>query len=71
MGKIKKLTPFGKAVKKRLVDLDMNQNDLAAQFGISGAHLHYILYGERSDAKWINPICEALGIRSARFDKGA
>ncbi|MDD3410297.1 MAG: helix-turn-helix transcriptional regulator [Eubacteriales bacterium] len=71
MGKRKKMTPFGKAVRKRLVDLDMNQNDLAARFGISAPHLHYILYGERSDAKWIEPICEALGIRSTRFDKGA
>ena len=71
MGKTKKLTPFGKAVMKRLVDLDMNQNELAERFNISGAHLHYILYGERSDAKWIDPICEALGIRATRFYKGA
>ena len=72
MRNVKKLTPFGKVVKKRLVDLDMNQRDLARLIGTSGAQVTYLLYGERNADKWVVPICTALGITNyAEHQRGA
>ncbi|MDY4200535.1 MAG: XRE family transcriptional regulator [Candidatus Fimadaptatus sp.] len=57
----KKPTPFGKYIKKRLIDLDMRQCDLAAAIGTTPPMVTYIIYGERDANVWIEPICVALG----------
>lgn len=63
------VSDFGKRVKKRLIDLDRNQNWLMEQVRertggmfIDSAYLQKILSGERSPQKIIDAICEALGI---------
>ena len=71
--KDKKLTAFGKKVKKRLIDLDMEQKDLAKALGVSSMTVSHILYGERSGEEWIPKICAALDMntRSVEARKGA
>lgn len=64
----KKLTAFGKKVKKRLIDLDMEQKDLARRVGTSDANISYILYGDRSGEMWIAKICEVLEIKQRGSD---
>lgn len=50
------LTPFGKKVKKRLIDLGMTQVELAKEVGITDKYLYKILHGYRSGAKYIEKI---------------
>lgn len=45
--KRRKLTPFGKAVKKKVIEKDMSLAELADLLGISRQHLTNILAGER------------------------
>ena len=59
--KRKKPTAFGKYVKKRLIDLDMQQCELAAAVGTTPPMITYIIYGERDAERWVEPICFALG----------
>lgn len=59
--KRKKPTPFGKYIKKRLIDLDMQQCELAAAVGTTPPMITYIIYGERSADKFVDAICTALG----------
>ena len=67
--KDKKLTAFGKKVKKRLIDLDMEQGELAKLVGMSSAYLCYILYGEVSGEKWIPRIWDALEQCAQEYDE--
>lgn len=60
-----KLTPLGKKIKKRLVDLDMTQRDLAAMIGVHEVYLTRILKGQRTGAKYKKQIAEILGIDDA------
>ena len=46
--KQQKLTPFGKKVRKRLIDKGMTQVELAALLGCNKQYIHKILVGERS-----------------------
>lgn len=57
----KRPTPFGRYIKKRLIDRDMQQKELAALVGTAPPMITYIIYGERAADKWIEPICAALG----------
>lgn len=57
----KRPTDFGKYVKKRLIDLDMQQCELATAIGTTPSMITHIIYGERDISKWIEPIREALG----------
>lgn len=59
------LTPFGKKVRKRLIDKDMTQVELAALLGCSKQYIHKILSGERSGKKYISEISRILGIEVA------
>lgn len=54
------LTPFGAEVKKRLIDLQMTQEELARRVGTSPKYLNMILYGKRSGKKYIEGIREVL-----------
>lgn len=56
------LPPFGRKVKKRLIDKDMTQVELAALIGCDKQYLHKILTGERSGKKYIEQISKILEI---------
>ncbi len=56
----RKLTPIGKIIKKRLVDLDMSQTELAEKVGTTSEYLSYIISGRRKGQKYIEKIFEAL-----------
>lgn len=60
--KIRKLTAFGATVKKKLIDLDMTQVQLAEAVGTSNKYLNLILYGDRSGEKYKNSIIRVLGL---------
>lgn len=60
-----RLTPFGKKVRKRLIDRNMNQVELAARLGCSKQYLYKILTGERSGKKYIREIERILDIGAA------
>lgn len=51
---------FGKAVKKRLLDLDMQQNELAEQLGIRPCNLSRMLSGNRSGKTYRSRIMRIL-----------
>ncbi len=55
-----KLSRFGKAVKKRLIDKEMTQVELAALLGCSRQYLCKILCGERSGKKYRKEILRIL-----------
>ena len=56
------LTDFGKVVKKKLIDKDMTQAQLAAMIGCGNQYLHKILVGERSGDKYKEAISVILEI---------
>lgn len=58
-----RLTSFGAAVRKRLIDLDMTQVELAALIGCDKQYLYKILCGKRSGKrKYIEKISKVLDI---------
>lgn len=57
-------TPFGRAVRIRLAQLNLQQRDLARMLGTSDAFITYLIYGDRRDEAWISRICDALGMRA-------
>lgn len=59
------LTPFGKKVRKRLIDKEMTQVELAVLLGCSKQYLHRILVGDRSGRKYIEEIARILDIEVA------
>ncbi len=59
------LTPFGKRVKKRLIDKNMTQMELAGMLKCNKQYLYKILTGERSGEKYIEKIAEILEIDEA------
>ncbi|MCI5493847.1 MAG: helix-turn-helix domain-containing protein [Lachnospiraceae bacterium] len=58
----RKLTPMGKIIKLRLVELEMTQEALAAQVGTSPQYINHIMYGERTGEKYMDEICKVLDI---------
>lgn len=58
--KERKLTPFGKAVKKALIDKQMSQVELANKLNVSPKYVNLILFGERSGEKYMCGIVEIL-----------
>ncbi len=59
------LTPLGKKIKKRLIDLNMTQRDLAAMLGVNAVYLTKIMNGTRTGAKYRKQIAEILGFDDA------
>lgn len=57
------LTPFGREVRKKLIDRNMTQVELAKQLGCSKQYIHKILIGERSGKKYMAAIGEILDIK--------
>lgn len=60
--KQRKFTAFGRKVRKRLIDMDMTQVELAALLGCNKQYLHKILIGERSGTKYKEMILTILEI---------
>lgn len=61
-------TPFGRAIKVRLAELDMKQSDLARLLGTSNAYVTYLIYGDRRDEAWVARICEVLDMPAHKGD---
>ena len=55
-------TDFGTMVKKRLIDLNMTQEELAKKVGITGPYLNQILNGSRPGKGRVSLIIEVLDI---------
>ncbi|WP_410495183.1 helix-turn-helix transcriptional regulator [Cellulosilyticum sp. ST5] len=53
-------TPFGKEVAKKLIDLDMNNSDLAEKIGVSPMYISDILQGKRVATERKKQIVEIL-----------
>lgn len=49
-------TEFGIMVKKRLVEIEMTQTELAEKCGCTKQYLHAILVGRRPNSKYISKI---------------
>lgn len=58
-----KLTAFGRKVKKRLIDKDMTQAELADLLGCSRQYINNILYGRKDGGEYRKRIAEILGIK--------
>lgn len=56
------LTPYGKEVKCRLIELNMTQRELAEMVGTSKQYMGKILHGSRSGAKYVGEMNRILGI---------
>jgi len=65
MHKQRELTPFGREVKKKLIDKNMTQVELAELIGCKKQYLFKILTGERSGKKYIEAIASILEITTA------
>lgn len=70
MGAKRKPTPFGRAIRIRLAELDMQQSDLARMLGTSETYVTYLIYGDRRDERWVAKICRALDM-PVQADEGA
>ncbi len=55
---------FRKIVKKRLIDLNMYQVDLAKKINMNPKYLNFILQGRRSPGKYKSVILSAIGLGS-------
>ena len=58
----RQLTPFGKAVKKRLIDLDMTFYDLQEKIGIHRNYITALLCNHEARSYYIPQICKVLGL---------
>jgi len=58
----RELSPLGKVIKKRLVDINRNQTWLAENVGMNEKYLHLVLYGDRSGKKYLPQIINILGL---------
>lgn len=62
-----RLTPFGKAVKKKLIDKGLTMSSFAEHIGIDKRYLSDILYGRRSGAKYVATIAAKLEIDLKKY----
>lgn len=63
------LTPFGCMVKKRLIDKNMTQVELADLLGCNKQYIYKILVGERSGEKYILEMSRILSMRKTEANK--
>ena len=56
------VTDFGKVIKKRMIDIDMSQAELARNMGVSSPYVSEILRGTRKSENAQRKVCEAVGI---------
>lgn len=62
MGRKRELTPYGKSVKHRLIEMNMTQVELADAVGTSKQYLGKILFGERAGTMYLDKINQVLQI---------
>jgi len=67
----KKLAPIGKIIRKRMIELDMTKKELSQLIGANYNYITYILYGERSGAKYMDRIIEVLKLDKDKLTKCA
>lgn len=48
------LTPLGKEIKKKLIDKDMTQVELAEQLGVTKQYITKIITGTRTGDKYLS-----------------
>lgn len=69
------LTPYGRAIKKALIDRDMTQLELCRRIGCNeNTYLIKIMTGQRSGEKYRDAIYRVLGVSyapNARIEQGA
>lgn len=53
---------LGKVIKKRLLDKEYTQRELASRVGVSSVYLNQIISGQRSGEKYLEAIFEELDI---------
>lgn len=58
----RRMTPLGKEIKRRLLELEMSQDELASLVGTSPQYVNHIIFGERSGEKYMEDIKRILGI---------
>lgn len=58
----KEVSPYGKMIKKKLIDKNMTHINLARQIGISPQYLNLIIHGDRTGKKYIEKINTLLEI---------
>lgn len=63
--------PLREVIKKRLIEVDKTQKELAEEIGTSEKYLYLILYGYRSGEKYLSGIEKALGIDLQSYKKTA
>lgn len=56
----RRLTPFGIAVKKILLERGMTQRELAKEIGTSGQYLNLVFHGERARSIYVDRIVQYL-----------
>ena len=61
------LTPLGKEKKKKLIDKDMTQVELAEQLGVTKQYITKIITGTRTGDKYLCRIGAILDIDIAKF----
>lgn len=55
-------TPVGLAVKKRLLDLNLSQRDLAERLDVGESYVSMILSGERNSSDFMEKILNEIGL---------
>lgn len=66
-GQKNNLTPLGKEIKKKLIDKDMTQAELAEQLGTTRQYITKIITGARAGSKYLWRIGSILDIDIAKF----
>ncbi|AAK81562.1 transcriptional regulator with XRE-family HTH domain [Clostridium acetobutylicum] len=69
MDKKRRLTSFGIACKKAMLEKEMSQTELARRVGSSTKYLDLVFHGERTGKKYISAIIKELGIDPDSIDK--
>lgn len=59
----KRASSYGRTVKKRLIDLEMTQAELAKMLGVGRPYLSRILSGDRSGKKYQEDIDRILSLK--------
>ena len=62
MPKCKRTTPLGSAIRLKLIEKNMTQDELSAKIGCSTKYLWLIMSGERSGRKYLEALKKELGI---------
>lgn len=63
----KNLSPLGREIKRKLIEQEMTQRELAAAVGVSPQYVTKILSGQRSGERYILKICTMLGINIDKY----